>query len=157
MSSIKHLVSKDYIFYNKSYTNNHELFEDIGQKLEQDGYVKNTYIQALKDREKKFPTGLVTPYVNIAIPHTDASHVLNPTISVITLKEPIKFETMGGNEGDYIHVKIILLLAINDPKNHLDVLQKLIFMLSSPEMENLLNAKSIDEIYNIMINIIKEE
>lgn len=157
MNSIKNLISKDYIFHNKKYKNNHDLFEDIGKKLEQDGYVKNTYVQALKDREKIFPTGLETPYVNIAIPHTDASHVLKPVISVITLKQPIKFETMGGNEGDYIHVKIILLLAINDPKNHLNVLQKLIFMLSTPEMEKLLNVKSIDEIYNIMINLIKEE
>ena len=37
---------------------------------------EDTYVDALKDREKDFPTGVNMGNIEIAIPHTDKQHVI---------------------------------------------------------------------------------
>ena len=68
-----------------------EVFERLGKTLIKEGYCKDSYIDALKAREKDFPTGVNMGGVGIAIPHTDKSHVYKGAVAIGVLKKPVKF------------------------------------------------------------------
>lgn len=48
-----------------------EVFQQLGGLLVSEGYCKSSYVQALTEREKDFPTGINMGNIGIAIPHTD--------------------------------------------------------------------------------------
>ena len=72
-----------------------EVFERLGKTLIKEGYCKDSYIDALKAREKDFPTGVNMAGIGIAIPHTDKSHVHKGAVAIGVLKKPVKFYQMG--------------------------------------------------------------
>lgn len=108
-----------------------ELVAAMGTVLLEKGFVKPSYVQALLEREREFPTGIAAAGVGVAIPHSDASHVLQTTTAVWVLKEPVPFHVMGGAEEDIISVGIVFMLAINNPQDHLAFLQRLLGIFSS--------------------------
>ena len=119
-----------------------------------DGYAKPSYINALKEREKNFPTGLKTSSLRIAIPHTDASHVLKPCIVVTKLAKPVEFNEMGKIQTP-IDVDMIIMLALNDGKKHLAMLQKVISIIGDPDQLALLEkAETSDEIFEFFNNVL---
>ncbi len=61
------------------------------------GHVRASYKEALLAREERFPTGLPTQVMAVAIPHTDVEHVERSFISVARLAEPVAFHEMGAN------------------------------------------------------------
>lgn len=89
------------------------------------GYVKESYIQAVKDREKEFFTGLGFEEMGVAIPHTDAIHVNRQAIAIGILKKPVSFRTMGELDGS-VNVQLMFMLAINKPDKQLDFLSRMI-------------------------------
>lgn len=116
-----------------------EALEKIGAKLVEAGYVKNSYIAAIVEREKHFPTGLPTGENGVAIPHTDICHVMKPMIAVGILKEPVQFQNMGDHT-QTVAVKIIFMLAMNHCDNQIKLL--------SAFMENLQDQVLLDQLAN---------
>ena len=78
-------------------------------------------MQALKDREAEFPTGINTGEKGVAIPHTDVSHVNKKGIAIATLKQPVEFVEMGTDD-EYVNAQVVFMLAV-DEKGHLELLQ----------------------------------
>lgn len=93
--------------------------------LYENGYVKESYIQAVKDREKEFFTGLGFEEMGVAIPHTDPIHVNQQAIAIGILKKPVSFRTMGELDGS-VEVQLMFMLAINKPDKQLDFLSRMI-------------------------------
>ncbi|MGE5675787.1 MAG: PTS sugar transporter subunit IIA [Mycobacterium leprae] len=125
----------------------------LGARLEAEGYTHSSYVQAVIDREKVFPTGLPLGELNVAIPHTDVVHVKTPGIAIATLKDPITFQQMGSPE-ESVQARIVFLLAMTDPKDQVnllanlvdifqkgDVLQAIIDANDPMRVESLLNAE----------------
>jgi PTS system galactitol-specific IIA component len=110
-----------------------QLLEDMAKYLIDKGYVKQTFIHAIKEREKKFPTGLQTRDVNVALPHTDAEHVIKSAILVSVLKKPIEFGLMEDNK-KRVPVNIVFMLAVHNPENQLLLLQKLVNLFQEEGM-----------------------
>ena len=50
------------------------------QQLEKMGYVNENYLNGLIAREREFPTGLITKYLNIALPHSECEYVEKPFV-----------------------------------------------------------------------------
>ncbi len=96
-------------------------------------FVKKSYINAVQEREKIFPTGLSTDHIGVAIPHTDVEHVNTPALAIAVLKKPVKFKMMGTTE-KIIDVGIIFMLAIKEPKTQLEVLQKLMDIIQDQRL-----------------------
>ncbi|VJH02042.1 phosphoenolpyruvate-dependent sugar phosphotransferase system [Streptococcus pneumoniae] len=67
----KMMLQPDLIRLDCSVSKHTELFQMVGKELEEKGYVTNQYLEALLEREQRFPTGLKTRFLNIALPHTD--------------------------------------------------------------------------------------
>jgi len=97
------------------------------------GFVKESYLPAILEREKQFPTGLPTEGVGVAIPHADTEHVIKPGISIATLNEPVKFNVMG-SLNEQVEVSIIFMLALTDPNMQLELLQNLVQVLQNKEL-----------------------
>ena len=68
-----------------------EALSYLADKLTSKGIVKESYKQAIIDREHVFPTGLQFEAYGIAIPHTDVEHVNKEQIALMTLKEAVPF------------------------------------------------------------------
>lgn len=103
------------------------------------GFTKESYYQAVLAREKKYPTGLPTETVGIAIPHTDPIHVNRPGIAVSVLKDTIKFGMMGNPEEE-VDVKVLFMLAIKEPNMQIELLQNLTELFSDSILMNTIIA-----------------
>lgn len=123
------LFHKNLIFLNYESSDQVTLLNEFSQILYEKGYVKNSYAKAIIEREEKFPTGLNTPGVKLAMPHTYPQHVLKSAILVATLKQPIIFKEMG-NAINTVNAQLIFMLAVTDPKGHLSILSKLLSIFS---------------------------
>lgn len=128
-----------------------DIFEALGGELVKQGYCKESYVQALKDREAEFPTGINTGEKGVAIPHTDVSHVNKKGIAIATIKKPVSFMEMGTDD-EYVNVQVVFMLAV-DEKGHLELLQAILGILQDQEVLNrLIEAKKPEEIIEIIKN-----
>lgn len=102
-----------------------ELFDALGGALRDAGFAKDSYPQALKDREATFPTGLPVSG-GVAIPHTDPAHVLQDTIGIATLAHPVTFREMGGADDATVEVSTVFMLAFTAGEKHIEVLSEMV-------------------------------
>jgi len=118
-----------------------KILEDMARFIFKKGYVKDTFINAVLEREKVFPTGLQTKDINVALPHADAEHVIKPAIVISILKKPIIFNAMGESDKE-IPVKIIFMLALNKPHDQLLMLQQLMNLFQKEgSLEKIIEAE----------------
>lgn len=127
-----------------------EFFSYIFQKLKQENYVAESFLDALREREKEYPTGLKTHFMGVAIPHTDPQHIKKPFIFIAKLKEPIKFGQMGSVD-EQVEVQYAFVLGFDKGEQQLVLLQNLMMMFSDEEtMNRLSEAISEKEMYTIV-------
>ncbi|PAD17122.1 hypothetical protein CHH59_17030 [Shouchella clausii] len=119
------LLDRDLILLNQTCQTVEEVLETIAAPMQAKQFAKETYADGLKEREQSFATGIPTEPFGVAIPHTDASYVLESKIGLLTLKEPVSFGVMG-SENDQIDVKVVLLLGLADGSAHLKALQTIV-------------------------------
>ena len=92
------------------------------QALYSQGYVKEEFSQACINREKIFPTGIPSA-VPIAIPHAEGDYVIQESVCVLHLKEPVGFSRMD-NPDDSVSVRLVINLAIQN-NNQVLLLKKI--------------------------------
>lgn len=134
----------------------HESSEDVirhlFEKLHSLHYVKESYLEAVLEREKEYPTGLPLTKTGVAIPHTDSEHVLKPTIAISVLNKPVTFSVMGSPDTK-IDVEIVLMLAISDPQKQILMLQRLMAIFQDEQaMEVIKSAQREEEVVNLLMN-----
>ena len=112
--------------------NQFNLLEKVADNLHQLGYVKDTYKNAVIEREKVFATGLPTLMGGVAIPHTDIQHVNTPAISIARLKNPVDFVIMGDDTAT-VAVDLLFMLAMKEEHAQLELLQSLMGILQDEE------------------------
>lgn len=111
----------------------YELLEAAADNLRQQGFVKESYKEAVIEREKIFATGLPTlGSLGVAIPHTDIEHVKRAAISFCRLKKPVEFVVMG-DESSKVDVAMIFMLALKEAHSQLGMLQGLMNLLQDEE------------------------
>lgn len=128
--------------------------EDVLKKMAtilfKNGYVKETYINAILEREKRFPTGIENNVANIAIPHADSEHVLKPGLAVGVLKNTVNFNRMDDPE-QKIPVKIVFMLAIKNPQEQLNSLKDLMNLIRDcKSMGTICKCNSSKQVFNIL-------
>ncbi|WP_176215243.1 PTS sugar transporter subunit IIA [Cytobacillus gottheilii] len=139
------------VFYDLEVKSKEEFLEKVSIELETKKYVKNSYKDAIKARELKYPTGLQTEIIKVAIPHTDPEHVNKSVISIARLNKPVQFNEMG-NHDQTVDVELVFTLALNDGKNHLGVIQRLIGLFSNGEvMKKLKKSDNKEDLLNVIL------
>lgn len=122
----------------------------LAKRLEAEGYIKSSFLPAVLEREKTYPTGLPLATFGVAIPHTDPEHVHKPAISVATLKEPVIFHKMGSPD-ETVQAKIVFVLAISEPSKQLVMLEKLMTLFRKEEvMSRLSHLTSYEEAVDLL-------
>jgi len=143
-------IDEKIILVKESVKDKEEIIRKLGSLLLSNGFVKESYTQAVYDRELVYPTGLKARVTGVAVPHTDTIHVNKAAVAIATLKNPIVFNGMGAPETE-VSVDIVLMLAIHDPKQVVNVLRKVIFVIEDDEaLKKLQAAETKKEIKEIM-------
>lgn len=141
------------IFPELEVNNSSEIMEKMGSSFIREGLCKESYIEALINRESEFPTGIDVNGFGVAIPHTDVSHVNNAAIGIATLKETVKFIQMGTDDEE-VETKVVVMLAVDDPNKHLSLLQNILTIIQD---KNVLEKLSVSKEANEIIQIIKNK
>ena len=109
-----------------------DLLRQAAQCLQTHGYVKESYADAVIEREKVFATGLPTVMGGVAIPHTDVEHVNTPAVCIVRLKKPVDFVIMG-DDTETVSVDCIFMLAMKEAHAQLTLLQNLMGILQDAD------------------------
>ncbi|WP_010648225.1 PTS sugar transporter subunit IIA [Oceanobacillus massiliensis] len=138
----KEILSKDNIQLQVKLNSKEEAIRYTGKILFENGYVEETYIEKMLEREE-----LTSTYMgnNLAIPHgtEDAKkNVLETGLAVVTVPDGVDFG--GGNI-----VKVLIGIA-GKGDEHLEILSQIAIICSEQEnVEKIVNAGSKDEILNL--------
>lgn len=131
------------------------LVDFVSQKLSQLNFIQDSYPNAIKEREKEYPTGLETPTFAVAIPHTDPTHIKEPFIYIVKLQQEVSFGQMGTTE-EYIQAKYAFFLGFNKGEDQLQLLQTLMSMFSNIEVMDALESEiNKEKILAIVTNFFK--
>lgn len=133
------MLHEDLIYMDYPSKDREILLEELSEILKEKGYVKESYQRAILEREQKYPTGLNTPGIPLAMPHAEAEHVNKPAILVARFTEPVTFKEMG-NSGNDVKAKFVFMLAVSDPEGHLATLSKFMSIFSQEEKLKALYA-----------------
>lgn len=116
-----------------------KLAETLGEK----GYVRDTYAASLLAREEMHPTGLmVENLINIAIPHTDMEHVLQPTMVVIKNSGPRFHFCRMDDPTQEIPVDVVFLLVVKESDGYVSFLAALTNLFQDQAFIELLTRES---------------
>lgn len=130
-----------------------DVFEKVGGAMIKEGYAKDTYVQALINRESEFPTGLDMGGFGIAIPHTNVEYVNKAATAIAVLKDPVSFHVMGGDDEDTVDVNLAFMLAVDDPNAHIDKLQRIVDLIQDQDfLRELSEQKEGSEIIELIKN-----
>ena len=110
------LFRPELVFFDFEAADRGEFFEKLGVLLDAQGYIKDTWLAAVTERERNYPTGLACEAINVAIPHTEPEHLNRPYIAIVRPKEPIEFEGMGGI-GGAVPAELIINLGLEAHNN----------------------------------------
>ena len=116
-----------------------DLLRQAAQRLYEQGYVKDSYADAVVAREKVFATGLPTVMGGVAIPHTDVEHVNTPAVCIARLKKPVDFIMMG-DDTEKVSVDCIFMLAMKEAHAQLTLLQNLMGILQDEDALKLVKT-----------------
>lgn len=122
----------------------------LASKIVSEGYAKDSYIQAILDREVEFSTGLPGFGRGVAIPHADPHHVNQSVIAVGVLKQPVQF-CMMGNHDELIDVEVMFMLALKESHSHMSVLQNLMDLIQNEALlAQIKEAPTEEALYQLM-------
>lgn len=128
------LIKTDIVFNHRD-----EVFHHLADKLICEEFVKESYREALFEREKEFPTGIALEHHSVAIPHCDASHALKPAIYFIRPNQVVEFERP--DEDGTVNAELIIALVVTDPQDQLSLLRHLFGKLQDNDfIERLLTT-----------------
>lgn len=144
------LIKRDLIALDWRVEDQSDFFDRMVGVLTAGSYVRNTFRDALGARESKYPTALPTSPEAVAIPHSDAEHVITPFIAPVRLRTPVTWHEMG-NDSVTHQVRFIFMLGFTDEGGHVEVLQILLQNLQDPSfMERLDQARTEGEYYDVL-------
>ncbi|NMB87888.1 MAG: PTS sugar transporter subunit IIA [Chloroflexi bacterium] len=105
--------------------NSEDALIKLAALLEEGGCTKKSFLPALLEREKAFPTGLeLEGKYNVALAHADSEHVISTGFAIGVLKNPATFRNMGDPDQD-LEVKIVFMMAAENSKVVISSIQKL--------------------------------
>ena len=148
------LLKKELISVGVEAKDAEEVLLSVAEKFVASGYVEVGFPQAVADREAIFPTGLPAAGMDVAIPHTEDPYVIEPALSIVTMREPVEFKMMGSPE-ILLMPKILFVLAVTSAHSYLEVLQRLIELIHDEDVLAACYAcATADEVYDLMAPLI---
>lgn len=139
------VLTADAVRMNAHATSKKDALSLLAQTLTQDGLTTDAYLQGLLDRESQSSTYLGQ---GIAIPHgTPASRdaILQTGIRLVHFADGV----VWNDAGDKVHLAVVIAAKSDE---HLQILQQLTRTLNNDVADAIKNAKTADEIVQILNN-----
>ena len=128
----------------------------VAQGFVDAGYAKETYPQAIVDREGVYPTGLPVEAYDSAIPHCNADNLNSTAVAIATLKEPVEMRMMGDPD-TVVHPRVFFMLGIAEAHSQVEMLQRVIGCIQDSDLlKQLYACKTPHEVYELMADKIGE-
>lgn len=151
------LFKEDAVFISRQNAKD-KVFKEISKKLSTKGYVKNSFLKNISERELNYPTGMDMTILgdnipNVAIPHTEAEHVNDTLIVPVKLKEAVQFKNMI-NPDETLDVSYLFMILNNNSDEQANILSLIMDFLNKDEPEELkdfFELDNTDEIYNYLV------
>jgi len=140
------VIDEELIFIGESFESDIESLEFLADQLVKRNYVKDTYKEALLQRENEFPTGLNFGAYGVAIPHSDAIHVNKSTLGIVVPAKPVVFQSMDGS-GE-VEVGLICIIVLKEKQNQAPMLSSLMNLFS--------DEKAVEELSSGNVSVIKK-
>ncbi|WP_182200225.1 PTS sugar transporter subunit IIA [Paraliobacillus salinarum] len=156
MPVMENLYQKDLILSSNA-TTQEEVFSEISQILLEKGIVKDSFKDAIVERELNYPTGLdLSPVAeglpNVAIPHTETEHCDAKVVVFVKLTNPIVFHSMIAPDNE-LNVNYLFMIINNEKTNQTNVLSELMaFMTDVDNVKTLEALETNKEIYDFLTN-----
>ncbi len=146
------LLCEETIFLDIKADNEIELFKVISDNLKSKGFVKDSYLQGLINREKNYPTGLKLEKYGVAIPHTDTEHIEKEFVAIVRPLPPVFFTLMDDDE-EKDSMDICFFIGLKDSKKSTDILVKLMELIQNESL--ILSLLKESDKKNIISHILK--
>lgn len=151
---LKKLIQKKCICLNLKSETKADIINELVTLLDKAGKLndKELYKEEILNREAQSSTGLEE---GIAIPHAKTAAVKTPAIAIGISQQGIDYQSLDGKP-----TKLFFMIAAAEGANdtHIEVLSKLSTILLEDEVrENILNARTKDEIISILENEVRKE
>jgi PTS system galactitol-specific IIA component len=135
-----------------SQQNREDVLALLSTSMLEEGWVLPGHTGAVLEREERFPTGLHTKGVEIAIPHADPKWTVLPAMVVGFLEQPVIFKPMGGVGLD-VEAQLVFLLAIQNPDDHIEFLKSLVSIFEDEDfMKDFVKTKKVENLISKLIN-----
>ena len=77
------LFKPELVFFDMECKDREDFFQQLHDKLDAMGYIKDTWLEGITTREKNYPTGLRCEAAEIAMPHDGSVSTLRSLISLL--------------------------------------------------------------------------
>lgn len=119
-----------------------ELLRNVAARLLAAGVVKESYADALVERETTYPTGLPIGTVNFALPHTYPQHVLQHAIAIAVPSHPVAFQSMEDAD-ETVEVSLLVCPLLEKMDENIKILPSLMkFFANEKTISELAKAES---------------
>ena len=148
---IKDFLSREAVLLGLDAKTSEEVIRKLGGKPRVRRYAVDHRVDAALEREANMPTGLpLGGEYNAAIPHVDIEYVNKSALGLATLKDDVVFYNMVESDEE-VPCRLIIMLALDQPKSQIEMLQSVAAVLQNPEIiQNLVHAKTTEEIFEIL-------
>ena len=151
MTEMKEVFREELVLLKYDAKDAEDVLRALADRLFEDGAVKETYFQAMWNREQSYPTGLPTEEIQVAMPHAEVEHVNYSAFAIATLQNPVKFGEMGAGPESTVDVEIIMMLANADPEEQVKTLRKMVDLFDEPaSLKTILEAETASDIVKIL-------
>ncbi len=152
MIEISEVVTRPRIIgYKVTSKDRDKALHEMADYLHSIGVVKGTYGDSVIERENKYPTGIDTEPIPVAIPHSEREEVIKTAILVgQTKKGGVWFQKIEG-DGLWVSAKVIFMLAVDTDQGQLEVISQLMNVIQDPEVvQRIVEAETTEEIEAIV-------
>ena len=145
---LKDVITLDCIDTDLKGTTKSEIIDEMVDILYKNGKLndREEYKQEILKREAQSSTGMEE---GIAIPHGKTKAVKIPTVAIGISKKGVDYESLDGEPS---HLFFMIAAPENSNDSHIELLSKITTLLLEDDIrESLLNAKSKEEVLDILI------
>ncbi|TCG10982.1 PTS fructose transporter subunit IIABC [Mycoplasma marinum] len=147
MSTLNKLFNSKAIIFNLKATSKEEVLKEIAAKLTKEKFVNDekAFLQALKDRESQFSTGIGG---GLGIPHAQSKHVEKNVVLIAKSKKGIEWNSMDDKP---VHTIFSIALSEENANQQVEVLADLSKMMMDSEfIKNLNKSKNKTELFKVV-------
>jgi Phosphotransferase system mannitol/fructose-specific IIA domain (Ntr-type) len=141
---------RDIMLFHLEAANSTDIISRIATRLTDAGIVKPDFGEHVLEREAKYPTGLQTKALGVAIPHTDSTYVNQSQIAFASLKNPVRFKDMTDSNKE-IEVSLVFMIAMSKPHEQMTLLSNLMTLFQNGSaLIKLLQSNDIAEVKGVL-------